>query len=62
MMTTDAEIERRAREVQDMVDQVWRILSDLVIDAKTLAVARVNDSLTLEQLSRVPEAAPERRR
>jgi hypothetical protein len=43
MMTTDAEIERRAREVRDMVDQVWRILSDLVIDAKTLAVARVND-------------------
>jgi hypothetical protein len=37
MMTTDAEIERRAREVQDMVDQVWRILSDFVIDAKTLA-------------------------
>jgi hypothetical protein len=62
MMTTDAEIERRAREVQDMVDQVWRILSDLVIDAKTLTVARVNDTLTLEQLSRVPEAAPERRR
>ncbi len=61
MMTTDAEIERRAREVQDMVDQVWRILSDLLIDAKTLAVARVNDPLTLEQLSRVPEAAPERR-
>ena len=61
MMTTDAEIERRAREVQDMVDQVWRILSDLLIDAKTLAVARVNDPLTLEQLSRLPEAAPERR-
>ncbi len=40
---------------------ISKIMIDLTPEQKMVALGRLDDLMTLEQLSHVPEAAPERR-
>ena len=57
--TTDSdadELDQRAEAILEVTRACWRILSDLAPDDKTIALDKLPDMLTLEQLSHIPAA------
>jgi hypothetical protein len=46
--------------ILDAVRECWRLLSDLEIDDRMIALDKLDDLLTMEALSHIPEAAPGR--
>jgi hypothetical protein len=58
---SDDDIDKRAQAILDAVRACWRILSDLQIDDKMVALDKLDDMVTLEIVSHDPASAPERR-
>ena len=56
----DAEIDRRAAAILEAVRACWRLLSDLDLPDKAIALDKLTDMMTMEQLSHDPAVAKER--
>lgn len=59
--TTDDALDRRAQAILEAVRACWRLLSDLNLVDRVVALNKLDEMLELEALSHVPEAWPERR-
>jgi hypothetical protein len=61
-MTSDSDdaLDKRAQAILETMRACWRLLSDLDIPDLMVALDRLNDLLTLEQLSHIAESAPGR--
>jgi hypothetical protein len=57
---SDDALDKRAQAILDAVWECWRLLSDLEIDDRMIALDKLDDLMTLEALSHIPEAAPNR--
>jgi hypothetical protein len=61
-MTTDEDaLDRRAQMIFETVRACWKLLSDLDLPDRALALDKLDEMLGLEALTHIPEAAPERR-
>lgn len=55
MTTTDADpLDRRAKAILEAVRECWRLLSDLETGDKAVALAKLDDMLTMETVSQDP--------
>jgi hypothetical protein len=48
---TDDALAKQRREIQNVVDAVWRLLVDLTVEEKRLATDELNKWVTLEEAS-----------
>jgi hypothetical protein len=57
---TDDALDKRAQAILEITRQCWKLLSDLRIDDRAVALDKLDEWLTLEALTHIPEAAPGR--
>ena len=61
MTESDADLDRRVRAILSVVDEAWKLMADLDVEAKTLAIDRLTKRLALEQASHDPSVIAGRR-
>jgi hypothetical protein len=61
MTESEADLDRRVRSILSVVDEAWKLMADLDIEAKTLAIDRLTKRLALEQASNDPSVIAGRR-
>ena len=55
--SSDDALDRRAATILEAVRACWRLLSDLDLADKAIALDKLTDMMTMEQLSHDPAAA-----
>jgi hypothetical protein len=61
MTEPDADLDKRAEQILQVVRQCWRLLSDLQPADKAVALAKLDDMVMMEAPSMDPAYALERR-
>ena len=58
---SDDELDKRAARILQVVRECWQTLSDLETGDKMVALARLDDMLTMETVGQNPAFAPDKR-
>ena len=48
---TEADLDRRVRAILSVVDEAWKLMADLDVEAKALALDRLTKRLAMEEAS-----------
>jgi hypothetical protein len=54
MTESEADLDRRVRAILSVVDEAWKLMADLDVEAKALAIDRMVKRLAMEEASNDP--------